>query len=232
MVSRYLPHLDESAASNPLQFVEAAVSEALSPVAALLSVAPPLLPAHYPAFAPWRRHHEELEALVRRTGSEYVVVRAPSEVQACRPGARENMRVLSASQLRTQSATSLSIGALDLAECVVQSLLLERVSGVSFTVCAAPSMPLSGERASRDTYYSILSLDDTADPQQLDGLQGLQEVVAFDEAKAQEIYSEMRSTYIIRPVEAYRSQVEEDGQVEQFWEQLLASLDRDPSSIL
>jgi len=35
-----------------------------------------------------------------------------------------------------------------------------------------------------------------------------------------------------RPVEAYRSQVEEDGQVEQFWEQLLASLDRDPSSIL
>jgi len=33
-------------------------------------------------------------------------------------------------------------------------------------------------------------------------------------------------------VEAYRNQVEEDGQVEQFWSQLLASLDRDPSTML
>lgn len=162
-------------------------------------------------FAPWRRHHEQLEALVRRTGCEYVVVRAPCEVQACRPGARETMRAFSAAQLRAQSVASLSIGALDLAECVVQSLLLERVSGVSFTVCAAPPAapvsPSSSERAGRDTYYSILSLDDTADPQQLDinvlasgqqQPQGLQEVVAFDEGRAQEIYSEMRSTYIIR----------------------------------
>ena len=90
-----------------------------------------------------------------------------------------------------RKSQALSIGALDLAECAVQALLLEEVSDVSFTVCAgSSSQPM--QRAARDTYYSILSLDDRADP----GDEPTNS--AQQEAAAQQIYSEMRSTYIIR----------------------------------
>ena len=92
---------------------------------------------------------------------------------------------------------ALSIGALDLAECAVQALLLEEVSDVSFTVCAGSSSQQQQQqpmqRAARDTYYSILSLDDRADPGDEQPSNNAQQ-----EAAAQQIYSEMRSTYIIR----------------------------------
>ena len=77
----------------------------------------------------------------------------------------------------------------------MQALLLEDVSDVSFTVCAGSLSSSSStltQRAARDTYYSILSLDDRAEPS--DELAN----AAQQEAAAQQIYSEMRSTYIIR----------------------------------
>lgn len=74
----------------------------------------------------------------------------------------------------------------------MQALLLEDVSDVSFTVCAGSLSSSLTQRAARDTYYSILSLDDRAEPSE--------ELAnaAQQEAAAQQIYSEMRSTYIIR----------------------------------
>ena len=78
----------------------------------------------------------------------------------------------------------------------MQALLLEDVSDVSFTVCAGSLSSSSSssltQRAARNTYYSILSLDDRAEPSE--------EIAdaAQQEAAAQQIYSEMRSTYIIR----------------------------------
>lgn len=106
-----------------------------------------------------------------------------------------------------RKSQSLSIGALDLAECAVQALLLEDVSDVSFTVCAGSlssssssssqskqPQPSQTQRAARDTYYSILSLDDRAEPSEDEQIAN----AAQQEAAAQQIYSEMRSTYIIR----------------------------------
>ena len=221
MLSRHFPIAELETPSNPFQVVEAVLTEASAPLSAFLSLVPPSLPSNLGVFSSWRkRHHETLERMVRDTGYEYVIVRAPFEVQTSRPGAVEPIVALSEADLRSiatssragKSPPALSIGALDLAECVVQSLLLEEVSGVSFTVCAAPSQSIAAEdrrtgtgtvaqRAARGSYYSILALDDSVDPEQSSSVRGdtaQQAVVAFDEAKAAEVYSEMRSTYIIR----------------------------------
>ena len=125
------------------------------------------------------------------------------------------------------TAGGLGIGHLDLAEAVVQALVQE-VSSVTFTVCADPSQQLrqadvdarplaqsaamelaygppppkrvqGKERAARTSYYSII---DAAD-------------------------SDIKLSYLLRPADAYRSQLQEDEQVEVYWQQLLSRLTRD-----
>jgi hypothetical protein len=203
--------------AGPLQLADAVWSEVTAPLFAALSVPPPSPPASYREFAAWRRRcHEEVERLVRASGLEYVIVRAPPLVENSRPGAVEALTALSPSTLQDiflgkGGRPSLCIGALDLAEAAVQSLLLEQISGVSFTVAAAssvgkssveptPGTTQSNGRASRETYYSILSLDDSVD----EVLEfAAPQTQRFDEVRSeQELYADMRSTYIIRCVDS------------------------------
>jgi hypothetical protein len=107
---------------------------------------------------------------------------------------------------------------LDLSECIVQSLLLDHC-GLSFTVSAAinanelttqdnsnsASVPLYPvPRVPRNTYYRILSLDDSTDKNE-DGPQkksksndNLELDAQRKEEEDQKVFKEMRSTYLIR----------------------------------
>lgn len=185
--------------------------------------------------------HAAMEEGVRSSGLEYVVVRAPPVVDESREGASEDLLLLQseeggetplASLSRRIAAVAgdaggLSIGFLDLAECVVQSLIQD-VAAATFTVCSDPraaflssaddDTPLAQsnameaiygppppkrrrgqDRLPRGSYYSILEMADM----------------------------DMRASYLLRPAESYRRQLEEDEQVEGYWLSRLEVLAKD-----
>lgn len=84
---------------------------------------------------------------------------------------------------------------------------------------------------SRGNYYGILSLDEATDPEIAEVVTGggddkKRQLQDIDAANAVS-YSEMRSTYMMRRPSAYRSQIEEDEDVERYWYSLLRNLPRD-----
>ena len=183
-------------------------------------------------FNDFRSLHVELESSVRKAGIEYVIVRAPSRVLQIREGAVYDLVIFGASPKDKQSSKSvlesfgdkeLQIGVLDLAESCTQALLQD-FDGITFTVCEQPSdikeedsalvditgyegknvqsrirKQAQGNRVSRLWYYGILNVDD-------DGL---------------------RVSYMMKPSEAYKSQLEEDIKVEEYWDKKLKLISRD-----
>jgi len=183
-------------------------------------------------FDDFRSLHVELESSVRKSGIEYVIVRAPSRILQIREGAVYDLVTFGASPKDQQSVVEsfgdgkeLKIGVLDLAESCTQALLQD-FDGITFTVCEQPSNSIEedsplvditgydndgkniqtrlrrqtqGSRISRLWYYGILNVDD-------DGL---------------------RVSYMMKPTEAYKSQLEEDIKVEEYWEQKLKLISRD-----
>jgi hypothetical protein len=103
--------------------------------------------------------------------------------------------------MAASNAVMKTVGILDLSEVAVQSLLTD-ASRVTFTLCerAVPDTTNEGNsRVSRGAYYSILAMDD----------------------------SDMRNSYMIKPAEQYRLQLEEDERLENFWQKYLAKLPKD-----
>lgn len=187
-------------------------------------------------FDDFRSLHIELESSVRKSGIEYVIVRAPSRVLQIREGAIYDLVTLGASPKDKQSSKAviesfgdkeLKIGVLDLAESCTQALLQD-FDGITFTVCEKDENSESkeedsalvditgydnngknvqtrirkqaqGNRVSRLWYYGILNVDD-------DGL---------------------RVSYMMKPSEAYKSQLEEDIKVEEYWDKKLKLISRD-----
>lgn len=91
--------------------------------------------------------------------------------------------------------------------------------------------PDKEDRVSRGNYYGILSLDEATDPEIAEEVTGggddkKRQLQDIDAANAVS-YSEMRSTYMMRRPSAYRSQIEEDEDVERYWYSLLRNLPRD-----
>lgn len=185
--------------------------------------------------------HTAMEEGVRASGLEYVVVRAPPVVDECREGASEDLLLLQAEDGGSTPQASLSrriaavagdagglsVGYLDLAECIVQSLIQD-VAATTFTICSDPraaflatpddDAPLAQsnameaiygppppkrrrgeERLPRSSYYSILEMADM----------------------------DMRASYLLRPAESYRQQLQEDENVEGYWLSRLEVLAKD-----
>lgn len=187
-----------------------------------------------------RKQHEDLEAQIRNVSIDYVVVRAPPSCDETREGASEDLLLLQGDEAGAQysdlgirvadvsrDSGGLSIGILDLAECLVQSLIQD-VSGATFTVCANPSGQIrqadldnrpiiqstameavygpsppkrekGEERIRRESYYGILEMADV----------------------------DMKTSYMLRPADAYKAQIVEDINVEQYWTEKLKGIGRD-----
>ena len=195
------------------------------------------VPADCSLFDDFSALHEDFEEEIRQASLvsrfEHVIVRAPAIVQAARPGAIDNLIVfnertyeqnpsLMKGLLESTSSSSLSISALDLAEAVVQSLLIDTIESLTFTVCTSPASAINlYSRVPRANYYGILYLD-----REVDELTDINEKdkTKLAEIDSEEVYSSMRSTYMIRPAESYLSQMEEDIAVEKFWTSMLKTL--------
>ena len=140
---------------------------------------------------------------MRSSGFDYVIVRSPSLLQKSRPGSEDDIELIGRSGSQAiQDAVSV-IGSLDLAEAVVQSLLLESVDKKTFTPVVVNGN-VERERVRRSNYYRILSLDGESDEE--------------------DSRREMRKTYMIRKSESNRDLVTEDIAVEEFWEKKLIQI--------
>jgi hypothetical protein len=112
----------------------------------------------------------------------------------------------SSSSSSSSVSASNTLGMLDLAEVAAQTLIQD-VPNITFTVTEAQVQAqtddaLAGEaldRVSRRTYYGILDMDD----------------------------ADMRSSYMIKPAEQYKLQMEEDKQLENYWLRRLQKLPKD-----
>jgi hypothetical protein len=190
-------------------------------------------------FKGFRSLHEQLEESIRQSKFDYAIVRAPPLVVLSRDGSKYDLLLTNSDATLSddneesrpinelsKDTTSLRISILDLAEAVVHGLIIDSASSVTFTVCEdlrksalnpppnedlpliiteeylAKSPPIPeyvSDRNRRSAYYSILSMDD----------------------------SSMKNSYLIRPAEAYRAQLEEDKAVEKYWEQKFLFLQRE-----
>lgn len=128
----------------------------------------------------------------------------------------------------SRNLISNSVGMLDLTETVVQSLVLD-IPNITFTVCESAksflerqviqeTMPLAQsnamdeeygktikpeesytDRVSRSAYYGILDMED----------------------------KDMKSSYLMKPAEIYRAQLDEDEQLDEYWQKKLENVPRD-----
>jgi len=253
LLSRYVPP-PEGSPSSPTGNALSSLSGYLSSV--VNNLLSGVMSASNEVYSSFLQLHYEAEKTVRSSGLEYVVVRAPAVVQNARPGAVDVLSTCtdrdwrSAVGIDRSALNSALVGSLDLAEAVVQSLLLEQIEGITYTVFADQGVitdnfsgrrdrkpinkPVSmkkEDRVSRGNYYGILSLDEATDPEIAVEVTGggddkkrrLQDIDAANAAS----YSEMRSTYMMRRPSAYRSQIEEDEDAERYWYSLLRNLPRD-----
>lgn len=247
-LSRYLPNLTSKKSNNPIDFL----GEAGALVFNALWEGSETLRSDGYFFDKFRNSHKEFEQVIKKSTFDYVIVRAPASVLYARPGAKDNLGAVVGQELAPTEKQDLRIATLDLAEATVQSLLLENINNISFTpysteissssavnplpkVVSKKSTSSQGlydggviARVPRDSYYSILRLDEETDiPQEAQADQESKEQRAAREAKNAEVFTAMRSTYMIRPPEQYRSQISEDKQVEEYWERLLKKLPKD-----
>lgn len=134
LLSRYVPPPEGSPSSptgSPL--LSSAASYLSSIASSLLSGVVSVTNEVYSSFL---QLHCEAEETVRSSGLEYVVVRAPAVVQNARPGAVDVLSTCTDREWRAAAGAGRSaldnalVGSLDLAEAVVQSLLLEQIEGM------------------------------------------------------------------------------------------------------
>lgn len=168
----------------------------------------------YDVFKLFRSRHQDLENAIKKSGIDYVIVRAPPVVDVSREGSKYDLLLLgdvkNNKKVEGLNTSNCKIGVLDLAEAVVQSLLLD-VDRITYTVCEDPVLSFidqidSGDgsirvssRVRREWYYGILNMDDAS----------------------------MRMAYILKAPEAYSSQLQEDDAVEEYWQQRLAVIKQD-----
>ena len=140
-------------------------------------------------FDTFRKQHRAIEDRIRKSGVEYAIVRAPERVLETRRG---SVQPLTITQTGRPSNNGLGfIGTLDFAEAVVAALTID-VEKITFT--PEESETVEAQRNARNTYYSILDMDN----------------------------ADMKSSYMMKPREAYLAQVEEDRETEKYWMQLFA----------
>jgi hypothetical protein len=134
LLSRYVPPPEGSPPSptgSPL--LSSAASYLSSLAGSLLSG---VVSATNEVYSSFLQLHCEAEETVRSSGLEYVVVRAPAVVQNARPGAVDVLSTCTDREWRAAAGAGRSaldnalVGSLDLAEAVVQSLLLEQIEGM------------------------------------------------------------------------------------------------------
>lgn len=161
---------------------------------------------------------------VRRTGVDYAIVRAPQEVQDFREGSVYPLQLTQPLQSPSSPnpvSASKSVGILDLAEAVTQTLIQDAPS-VTYTLsevplpstldqegqtfntfelqASAPSASAPGEdRVPRRAYYSILNSDD----------------------------ADLQVSYMIRERENYLDQLKEDEALDLWWACRLSELTPD-----
>ena len=88
-------------------------------------------------YSSFRSMHSSFEGLVKKSGFEYTVVRAPAVVEEAKEGARSELLIVDSNGNPIESSTNLignSVGMLDLTETIVQSLVLD-IPNITFTVC-------------------------------------------------------------------------------------------------
>ena len=140
-------------------------------------------------FDTFRKQHRAIEDRIRKSDVEYAIVRAPERVLETRRG---SVQPLTITQTGRPSNNGLGfIGTLDFAEAVVAALTID-VEKITFT--PEESETVEAQRNARNTYYSILDMDN----------------------------ADMKSSYMMKPREAYLAQVEEDRETEKYWMQLFA----------
>lgn len=179
----------------------------------------------HPWYERFRFMHGGFEGEVRRSGAyglDYVIVRAPDRVLTTRLSAYYDLDLVQegaspSSTVGTDGDSTVSrarqIGVLDLAECIVQALLSD-TPAATFTVAEEPSATPepeadddedmltastsngTGSRVARNAYYSILDMGD----------------------------EDMISSYMLRPAQVYKDQLEEDLQLEVYWRMKFADL--------
>lgn len=132
LLSRYVPP-PEGSPSSPSGSPLSSIASYLSSIAnSLLSG---VVIANNEVYSSFLQLHCEAEEAVRSSGLEYVVVRAPAVVQNARPGAVDVLSTCTDREWRAavgvgrSALNSALVGSLDLAEAVVQSLLLEQIEG-------------------------------------------------------------------------------------------------------
>lgn len=168
--------------------------------------------------------HASLESAIRNSGYDYVIVRAPPIVQTLRDCAEVDLE-LTQEESFASPATGVTgaVGLIDLAEAAVQSLIQD-FSGITFAVREvqsgdgksfnadqplvksaameaeygeAPTRARSAvERVPRPSYYNVLDMGDR----------------------------EMKSSYLLRDTEVLKNEIDEDQQVESYWEDKFSRL--------
>jgi len=112
------------------------------------------LPSSLGVFDSFREKHREMEDIVRSCGIEYCVIRAPQRVVESRRGA--TYPVVCRQSVQDEGLGQ--VATLDLAEAVVQALLID-IDGITFTAEeVSETSPKARPRALRNSYYSILNM--------------------------------------------------------------------------
>ena len=177
------------------------------------------------------RFEDKVRSLRENTNIEYAILRAPPLVDSIRDGGQNSLMLLqegSEEASLINESDTLRIGMLDMAEAAVQTLIQDSPF-ITYTLSEVPQrgstslddedMPLirstameeefgeapqkmyndDSEREPRRAYYSILDMDDV----------------------------DMRTSYMLKPKEAYIALLEEDESVENYWTSRLINLEKD-----
>ena len=151
-------------------------------------------------FNEFRQLHFNIESLVRKSGIEYGIIRAPVNIDIMRDASTYNLVVNSCKENGKKNSVIVgnkSISILDLAEATTQ-LLLQDVDRLTISV-EEELIEKSDNRVKRIWYYGILNMND----------------------------NDMRMSYMIKPAEAYKSQLEEDEIVEKYWLEKFLLIEKD-----
>ncbi len=148
----------------------------------------------------FRQLHFKVENLLRQSGIEYGIIRAPMDVDVIRDASTYNLIINTCKENSVKNSIivgSKCISILDLAEASTQ-LLLQDVDRITVTV-EEELIENTNNRVKRVWYYGILNMND----------------------------NDMKMSYMIKPAEAYKSQLDEDEMVEKYWFEKFLLVEKD-----
>ena len=148
----------------------------------------------------FRQLHFNIEDQLRNSGIEYGIIRAPIDVDVIRDASKYNLIVNSCKENSKKNSIVVGnkcISILDLAEASTQ-LLLQDVDRITVTV-EEEVIENTNNRVKRVWYYGILNMND----------------------------KDMQMSYMIKPAEAYKSQLDEDEMVEKYWLEKFLLVEKD-----